>query len=162
MRQPRGSGKVKIQQWDGGKWVVVSDWIGRQQEPGPSALPGHCSAICQGKGITPGLRQRSPEGKGEREDQSSRSVFARAMTTASEDLSRSAMSRSFTTTSYLSLKGSLLRYRRKNRRPARSQRRRQDDDIEGDFQPSTGRNAGTSPKAVHRIQGARIDRLSPS
>jgi branched-chain amino acid transport system substrate-binding protein len=45
-----GSGMVKIQQWDGAKWMPVSGWIEGDKASDPPAVQGVRPAVRQGKG----------------------------------------------------------------------------------------------------------------
>ncbi|MNT33466.1 hypothetical protein D3C72_1693950 [compost metagenome] len=49
-----GSGKVKIQQWDGSKWVVVSDWIEGNKSLIHPLFKATAAQYAKEKGITPG------------------------------------------------------------------------------------------------------------
>ncbi|CAG2126898.1 ABC transporter substrate-binding protein [Cupriavidus plantarum] len=49
-----GSGKVKIQQWDGSKWVVVSDWIEGNKALIHPLFKATAAQYAKEKGITPG------------------------------------------------------------------------------------------------------------
>ncbi|CAG9170373.1 ABC transporter substrate-binding protein [Cupriavidus pampae] len=49
-----GSGKVKIQQWDGSKWVVVSDWIEGNKALIHPLFKANAAQYAKEKGITPG------------------------------------------------------------------------------------------------------------
>ncbi|QET02947.1 ABC transporter substrate-binding protein [Cupriavidus pauculus] len=49
-----GSGKVKIQQWDGSKWVVVSDWIEGNKNLIHPLFKATAAQYAKEKGITPG------------------------------------------------------------------------------------------------------------
>ena len=55
-----GSGKVKIQQWDGAKWVPVSDWIEGNKELIHPLFKTSAQQYAKEKGITP--RDCSKEG----------------------------------------------------------------------------------------------------
>ena len=48
-----GSGKVKIQQWDGEKWVVVSDWIEGNKTLIHLLFKASAQQYAKEKGITP-------------------------------------------------------------------------------------------------------------
>ncbi|MWL86067.1 ABC transporter substrate-binding protein [Cupriavidus sp. SW-Y-13] len=48
-----GSGKVKIQQWDGAKWVVVSDWIEGNKSLIHPLFKANAAQYAKEKGITP-------------------------------------------------------------------------------------------------------------
>ncbi|RZT38681.1 ABC transporter substrate-binding protein [Cupriavidus agavae] len=48
-----GSGKVKIQQWDGTKWVVVSDWIEGNKSLIHPLFKANAAQYAKEKGITP-------------------------------------------------------------------------------------------------------------
>lgn len=48
-----GSGKVKIQQWDGAKWVVVSDWIEGNKALIHPLFKANAAQYAKEKGITP-------------------------------------------------------------------------------------------------------------
>ena len=48
-----GSGKVKIQQWDGGKWVLVSDWIEGNKNLIHPLFKASAAKYAKEKGITP-------------------------------------------------------------------------------------------------------------
>jgi branched-chain amino acid transport system substrate-binding protein len=48
-----GSGKVKIQQWDGAKWVVVSDWIEGNKNLIHPLFKATAAQYAKEKGITP-------------------------------------------------------------------------------------------------------------
>ncbi|NOV23366.1 ABC transporter permease [Cupriavidus necator] len=49
-----GSGKVKIQQWDGSKWVVVSDWIEGNKSLIHPLFKATAAQYAKEKGLTPG------------------------------------------------------------------------------------------------------------
>lgn len=49
-----GSGKVKIQQWDGSKWVIVSNWIEGNKDLIHPLLKASAAKYAKEKGITPG------------------------------------------------------------------------------------------------------------
>ncbi|MCG5259571.1 ABC transporter permease [Cupriavidus gilardii] len=48
-----GSGKVKIQQWDGAKWTVVSDWIEGNKSLIHPLFKANAAQYAKEKGITP-------------------------------------------------------------------------------------------------------------
>jgi branched-chain amino acid transport system substrate-binding protein len=48
-----GSGRVRFQQWDGEKWVPVSDWIEPDRELVRSLVEESAAAYAKEKGITP-------------------------------------------------------------------------------------------------------------
>ena len=48
-----GSGKVKIQQWDGAKWVPVSDWIEGNKALIHPLFQASAKQYAKEKGITP-------------------------------------------------------------------------------------------------------------
>ena len=48
-----GSGRVRFQQWDGTKWVSVSDWIEPDRELVRSLVEESAAAYAKEKGITP-------------------------------------------------------------------------------------------------------------
>ena len=48
-----GSGKIKIQQWDGGKWVLVSDWIEGNKNLIHPLFKASAAKYAKEKGITP-------------------------------------------------------------------------------------------------------------
>jgi branched-chain amino acid transport system substrate-binding protein len=52
-----GSGKVKIQQWDGAKWVVVSDWIEGNKSLIHPLFKATAAQYAKEKGITPRLHE---------------------------------------------------------------------------------------------------------
>ncbi len=52
-----GSGKVKIQQWDGAKWVVVSDWIEGNKALIHPLFKANRGAVREGEGHYAGLRE---------------------------------------------------------------------------------------------------------
>lgn len=49
-----GSGKVKIQQWDGSKWTVVSDWVEGNKTLIHPLFKASAAKYAKEKGITPG------------------------------------------------------------------------------------------------------------
>jgi len=52
-----GSGKVKIQQWDGSKWVLVSDWIEGNKNLIHPLFKASAAKYAKEKGITPACMQ---------------------------------------------------------------------------------------------------------
>ena len=48
-----GSGKVKIQQWDGTKWVLVSDWLEGNKALIHPLFQADAKRYAKEKGITP-------------------------------------------------------------------------------------------------------------
>jgi branched-chain amino acid transport system substrate-binding protein len=48
-----GSGRVRFQQWDGAKWVSVSDWIEPDREVVRALVEESAAAYAKEKGITP-------------------------------------------------------------------------------------------------------------
>ena len=52
-----GSGKVKIQQWDGAKWVVVSDWIEGNKSLIHPLFKANAAQYAKEKGMTPHCMQ---------------------------------------------------------------------------------------------------------
>lgn len=52
-----GSGKIRIQQWDGTKWVMVSDWIEGNKDVFHPMFKASAAKYAQEKGITPGCLQ---------------------------------------------------------------------------------------------------------
>ena len=48
-----GSGKVKIQQWDGAKWVLISDWIEGNKSLIHPLFKANAAKYAKEKGITP-------------------------------------------------------------------------------------------------------------
>lgn len=49
-----GSGKIKIQQWDGSKWVIVSDWLEGNKNLIHPLFKASAAKYAKEKGITPG------------------------------------------------------------------------------------------------------------
>ena len=49
-----GSGKIKIQQWDGSKWVMVSDWVEGNKSLIHPLFQASAAKYAKEKGITPG------------------------------------------------------------------------------------------------------------
>ena len=49
-----GSGKVKIQQWDGSKWVIISDWMEGNKALIHPLFQANAAKYAKEKGITPG------------------------------------------------------------------------------------------------------------
>lgn len=49
-----GSGKVKIQQWDGSKWVIISDWMEGNKALIHPLFQANAAQYAKEKGITPG------------------------------------------------------------------------------------------------------------
>lgn len=49
-----GSGKIMIQQWDGSKWVIVSDWIEGKKDVFHPMFKASAAKYAKEKGITPG------------------------------------------------------------------------------------------------------------
>ena len=48
-----GGGQVKFQQWDGSKWVVISDWIASDQSMVRPMIEASAARYAKEKGITP-------------------------------------------------------------------------------------------------------------
>jgi branched-chain amino acid transport system substrate-binding protein len=48
-----GSGKIKIQQWDGAKWVLVSDWIEGNKNLIHPLFKASAAQFAKEKGISP-------------------------------------------------------------------------------------------------------------
>ena len=48
-----GGGGVKFQQWDGTQWVVLTDWIARDQALVRPLVEASAAKYAQEKGITP-------------------------------------------------------------------------------------------------------------
>ena len=48
-----GGGQVKFQQWDGTKWVVISDWISSDQDLVRPMIEASAARYAKEKGITP-------------------------------------------------------------------------------------------------------------
>ncbi|ABM58463.1 ABC transporter substrate-binding protein [Verminephrobacter eiseniae] len=53
-----GSGKIKIQQWDGSKWVLVSDWIEGNKNLIHPLFKASAARYAKEKGITPACMQQ--------------------------------------------------------------------------------------------------------
>jgi branched-chain amino acid transport system substrate-binding protein len=49
-----GSGKIRVQQWDGAKWVMVSDWIEGNKGMIHPMIKKSAAKYAKEKGITPG------------------------------------------------------------------------------------------------------------